>query len=162
MEASSEVEREGQALEDRLDDAETIGKARRIYLEINDLEKEEDEHKDRAKDARKRIEARLGLIRSLICDPKQLELPKAEEEPEPIEDPTVCPEHEDGAHEWERIRDTEGLIVENCSLCWLERIGREPGPGEPIVDWTYARPRAEGDAEKPAAEDAAVEEPVAS
>jgi len=149
-----EVE-QNQELEDRLDDSETVGKARRIYLEIADLEKEESEHKERAKDARKRIDGRLGLIRSLICDPKQLELPSAPVASENAEPPCTSA----SGHKWERFREGE-MILEDCANCPMERTAQvirlQDNPDDPEViehgEWIYTKSEGAGSE--------AVEEPV--
>ena len=84
MEASGTFDGDAQEVEDRLDDAETIGKARQRYRLIADLRKELAMHVDRAKDTKKRIDGLQSEIEVLICDPKQLEIPTtpAPEEPE--------------------------------------------------------------------------------
>lgn len=60
---------------DPLEDAETIAKCRGLYKRIEEIEKEQEMHKDRAKDCGNRADALRSEIREIIMEPRnQLEL----------------------------------------------------------------------------------------
>lgn len=61
-------------------DHEVLTKCQRLYARIAELEKEVDMHSERAKDAKKRIEAFHSEIRNVVVNPAQLSLVGSEVE----------------------------------------------------------------------------------
>jgi len=104
------------------------------YKLIEEWEKEEESHSEKAKACRKRIAAAEAEIRKIVLGGAQISIPTTSADPDaPVEPPCTTP---DSYHDWQRIRETNGLLLEDCSRCGLERTG---APGEPH-NWIFTRP----------------------
>jgi len=122
----------------------TIEKAREKYALIEEWEKEKESLEDQVKALKKRIEGAESEIRVLVCRRgEQLEIPTSAPI-ESTEDPKVCRLVPGGKHDWHRIREIEGVALEDCLNCGLERTARVLGPdGIKRISkpsWAYTRP----------------------
>lgn len=111
----------------------TVLRAKAIYVEMAEVEKEKAMHDNRSKECRKRIEGMQAQIKELVnaVDSPQGELP--------LDSPAfgifACVEGE--MHDWQRIRDDEDRALETCEKCGGERVYDKTAEKP---EWVYSFP----------------------
>lgn len=138
---------------------ERVSRASRKIKYAQGLEKEADGLKKKAKELLEIAQEARDQSDELILEKPnpQIEMPIAKTgDGEPNLE--ICAEQENGQHEWERLRDGDGVILEQCALCSHERTARTPEDGAAPI-WTYLPDAAYGTDEPPPGEngDAAAE-----
>jgi hypothetical protein len=114
----------------------TILKAKSIYVEMAEVEKEKAMHDERSKECKKRIEGMQAQVKELV---NAVDGPQAELN---LDSPALgifaCVEGE--MHDWQRIRDDEERSLETCENCGGERVYDKT---DEKPEWVYTFPQSE-------------------
>lgn len=135
---------------------ERFDRAREKMEYARSLEAESEAKKGQAKHLSDQAKGARGEAEALLCD-RAVARPKENPQlaiPEP--DPTVCPENDEGVHDWVRLRETDGVFLEQCEECDHERTAKIPETEGVVPAWVYLPHEVEAPAEPVAPE------PVAS
>lgn len=114
----------------------TIQKAKAIYLEMVEVEKEKSMHDQRSRECAKRLASMHAEVRQLVnsVDGPQGEL-RLDSPPLGI---FACIEGE--MHDWQRIRDDDERSIETCENCGGERVYEKKAPEGEKLEWVYTFP----------------------